>query len=116
MERELYVQGLTSTSFTQEDGSLLGGEGGLLRLENSLLKLGGLSEVCMGMFYFVGISFGHYLVLRYMETGCYRIFMTTAMELFQKHIPKENCEVIPWNVYTDLDVKLKTPESQPCSK
>ena len=65
MEQNLYSSGIVQEAYRGDDGTLFPSNPGLIRLESSLLHLGALTNVCLGMFYMVPIVLDDKVVVRY---------------------------------------------------
>ena len=112
MECTMYRKGFISAPVSQEDQGELSEpfKPGVVKIESDLLHLGCLDDICHGVFFFLPIELEHCVVVRYIESGCYRGFYEVAEEIFQTtaHVPA-NKPVIPWKVYTDRDFELAKP-------
>lgn len=51
-----------------------------------------------------------------MEAGRYRGFYPVAEELLKRKLGEGHKKVIPWRVYTDMDIILSKHEKQPTSE
>ena len=46
-----------------------------------------------------------FLLNRYIEGGCYKGFISTAMEMVKRHFPNiRSANLLPWKVYTNADL------------
>ena len=84
---------------------------GIIRLESSLLTLGSLGNVCHGLFYMLPVELGDCVMIRYIESGCYQGFFKIAEQHLQDKFGEKH--LLPWKVYTDLDLKLEAPSKLP---
>ena len=51
------------------------------------------------------------IYLRYIESGSYRGFLPQAIEHLKKYISLPDCNIFPWEVYTQHDIKLQRTKS-----
>lgn len=54
----------------------------------------------------------NFVPLRYIESGRYRGFYPVAEALLKRKLGEQQKKVIPWRVYTDMDIILAKPPKQ----
>ena len=111
MEEMLYQKGLTSVTHLTAEGAAVAGSPGLVKLERDLFHLASMDEICTGVFYMLPIPVRDVIVVRFMESGCYRGFYKIAEDMLKRKLGSSK-SIAGWKLYTDRDLELERPAKQ----
>lgn len=89
---------------------------GIALLEQNIMDVGSWDKVAQGVFYLLPIFYHNKLFVRYIETGIYCGFISTAIEMLKKHYKVRDAHILPWNVFTQYDTEYHISQGTKKSK